>query len=186
MGSLNLTLRETTCSSLLLWSAVLLLLLPSLRLSPRPRLILLFSMEPMPDTHMLPDMPDTAMDTHMPMAFMERDLLMLSQRLMPTTMVMLDLMVMVTTERDLLMLSQRLRLMLTMVLMDTDLDMLDMDTQLTDTTERDLLMLSQRLMPTTDALDMLLLMLMVLTHIPMVLTEESGDKLNATQLKEAQ
>merc|ERR1712098_565205 len=120
-----------TCSSLLLWSAVLLLLLPSLRLRPRPRLILLFSMEPMPDTHMLPDMPDTAMDTHMPMAFMERDLLMLSQRLMPTTMVMLDLMLMetdhmdtqltvtVTTERDLLMLSQRLMLMLTMVFMDT-------------------------------------------------------------------
>merc|ERR1712130_395952 len=101
----------------------------------------------------------------MPMAFMERDLLMLSQRLMPTTMVMLDLMLMdtdhmdtqlmvtVTTERDLLMLSQRLRLMLTMVSMD---------------------------------MDMLLLMLMVLTHIPMVPTEESGDKLNATQLKEAQ
>merc|ERR1712025_1002526 len=94
-----------------------------------------FSMEPMPDTHMLPDMPDTAMDTHMPMAFMERDLLMLSQRLMPTTMVMLDLMLMdtdhmdtqlmVTTERDLLRLSQRLRLMLTMVFMDTVLDMLD-------------------------------------------------------------
>merc|ERR1712083_1155642 len=122
-----------TCSSLLLWSAVLLLLLLSLRLSP----ILLFSMEPMPDTHMLPDMPDTAMDTHTHMAFMERDLLMLSQRLMPTTMVMLDLMlmdtdhmdtqlmVMVTTGRDLLMLSQRLRLMLTMVFMDTVLDMLD-------------------------------------------------------------
>merc|ERR1712064_85928 len=175
-------------ASLLLWSAVLLLLLPSLRLSPRPRLILLFSMEATdtPDTHMLPDMPDTAMDTHMPMAFMERDLLMLSQRLMPTTMVMLDLMVMVTTERDLLMLSQKLRLMLTMVFMDTVLDMLDMDTQLTDTMERDLLKLSQRLMPTTDTLVMLDLMLMVLTHMPMVPTEESGDKLNATQLKEAQ
>merc|ERR1719244_1474000 len=124
---------------------------------------------------------------------------------------------MVTTERDLLMLSQRLMLMLTMVFMDTVLDMPDMDTQLTDTTERDLLMLSQRLMPTTDTLvmldlmlmvtmerdplmlslrpmltmvsmdmDMLLLMLMGLTHIPMVPTEESGDKLNATQLKEAQ
>merc|ERR1712064_94875 len=126
-------------ASLLLWSAVLLLLLPSLRLSPRPRLILLFSMEATdtPDTHMLPDMPDTAMDTQMPMAFMERDLLMLSQRLMPTTMVMLDLMLMDTdhmdtqltvtdtTERDLLMLSQRLRLMLTTVFMDTVLDMLD-------------------------------------------------------------
>merc|ERR1712064_35486 len=124
------------------------------------------------------------MDTHMPMAFMERDLLMLSQRLMPTTMVMLDLML--TTERDLLMLSQRLRLMLTMVSMDTVLDMLDTVTQLTDTMERDLLMLSQRLMPTTDTLVMLDLMLMVLTHMPMVPTEESGDKLNATQLKEAQ
>merc|ERR1712098_899146 len=151
------------CSSLLLWSAVLLLLLPSLRLRPRPRLILLLSMALMPDTHMLPDMPDTAMDTHMPMAFMERDLLMLSQRLMPTTMVMLDLM-----------------------LMDTD----HMDTQLTVTvtTERDPLMPNQRLMLTMVSMDMdmLLLMLMVLTHIPMVLTEESGDKLNATQLKEAQ
>merc|ERR1711962_1963567 len=71
--------------------------------------------------------------------------------------------------------------------------------------ERDLLMLSQRLMPTTDTLVMLDLMLMdtdhtdtqlmvtmerdplmVLIHIPMVPTEESGDKLNATQLKEAQ
>merc|ERR1712083_637674 len=100
--------------------------------------------------------------------------------------------------------------MLDLMLMDTD----HMDTQLMvmDTTERDLLMLSQRLMPTTDTLvmldlmlmdtdhtdtrlmltmvsmdmDMLLLMLTVLTHIPMVPTEESGDKLNASQLKEAQ
>merc|ERR1719348_1183305 len=39
------------------------------------------------------------------------------------------------------------------------------------TMERDPLMPNQRLM---------------LTHIPMVPTEESGDKLNATQLKEAQ
>merc|ERR1712243_301381 len=116
------------------WSAVLLLLLPSLRLRPRLRLILLLSMEPMPDTHMLPDMPDTAMDTHH----------------MDTQLTVTD-----TTERDLLMLSQRLRLMLTTVFMDT-------------------------------VMDMLLLMLMVLTHIPMVPMEESGDKLNATQLKEAQ
>merc|ERR1719244_1131139 len=151
---------------------------------------------------MLPDMPDTAMDTHMPMAFMERDLLMLSQRLMPTTMVMLDLMlmdtdhmdtqlmVMVTTERDLLMLSQRLMpttdtlVMLDLMLMDTD----HTDTQLMVTMERDPLMLSLRLMLTTVSMDMdmLLLMLMGLTHIPMVPMEESGDKLNATQLKEAQ
>merc|ERR1712098_273848 len=79
-----------------------------------------------------------------------------------------------TTERDLLMLSLRLMLMLTMVLMDT--------------TERDPLMLNQRLILTIVSMDMdmLLLMPMVLTHIPMVPTEESGDKLNATQLKEAQ
>merc|ERR1712064_87908 len=155
-------------------------------LSPRPRLILLFSMQATdtPDTHMLPDMPDTAMDTHMPMAFMERDLLMLSQRLMPTTMVMLDLMlmdtdhmdtqlmVMVTTERDLLMLSQRLMPTTDTLVM---LDLMLMDTDHTDT----------QLMVSMD-MDMLLLMLMVLTHMPMVPTEESGDKLNATQLKEAQ
>merc|ERR1719300_1249748 len=94
------------------------------------------------------DMPDLMpmvtdhMDTQL-MVTTERDLLMLSQRLMPTT---------VTTERDLLMLSQRLMLMLTM---DTT-DMPDlmpmvtdhMDTQLMVTTERDLLKLPQRLMPT--------------------------------------
>merc|ERR1712098_111561 len=92
-----------------------------------------------------------------------------------------------TTERDLLMLSLRLMPMLTMVFMDTVLEhMPDMDTQLTDTTERDPLMLNQRLMLTMVYMDMLLLMPMVLTHIPMVPTEESGDKLNATQLKEAQ
>merc|ERR1712098_284590 len=90
-------------------------------------------------------------------------------------------------ERDLLMLSLRLMLMLTMVFMDTVLeDMLDMDTQLMVTMERDPLMLSLRLMLTMVDMDMLLLMLMVLTHIPMVPMEESGDKLNATQLKEAQ
>merc|ERR1712029_592530 len=75
----------------------------------------------------------------------ERDLLMLNQRLMPTTDTtdMPDLMpmvtdhtdtqLMVTTERDLLMLSQRLMLMLTMVSMDTHmlLDMLDMPMELT-------------------------------------------------------
>merc|ERR1719516_636812 len=50
------------------------------------------------------------------------------------------------------------------------------------TMERDPLMPNQRLMLTTVSMDMD----MVLTHIPMVPTEESGDKLNATQLKEAQ
>merc|ERR1719167_1528614 len=120
----------------------------------------------------------------------ERDLLMLSQRLMLTmdTTDMPDLMPMVTTERDLLMLSQRLMLMLTMVFMDTHmlLDMPDMPMELTHmpmvlTTERDLLMLSQRLTPTTDTMDMPDLMPMVL--MVMVLMDVSGDKLNATQLR---
>merc|ERR1712146_375980 len=78
---------------------------------------------------------------------------------------------MVTTERDLLMLSQRLMLMLTMVSMDTHmlLDMPDMPMELTHmpmvlTTERDLLKLSQRLMPTTDTTDMPDLMPMVTDH----------------------
>merc|ERR1712029_250268 len=93
---------------------------------------------------------------------MERDLLMLSQRLMlipiscteDMALAMLDIMDMLdthtptdTTERDLLMLSQRLMLLTSMELTDM---VLDTDTHMpmvpTDTTERDLLMLSQRLM----------------------------------------
>merc|ERR1712029_168798 len=139
------------------------------------------------------------MDTQL-MVTTERDLLKLSQRLMPTTDTtdMPDLMpmvtdhtdtqLMVTTERDLLMLSQRLMLMLTMVSMDTHmlLDMLDMPMELTHmpmvlTTERDLLMLSQRLTPTT--MDMPDLMPMDMPHMLMVLMDVSGDKLNATQLR---
>merc|ERR1712240_731688 len=104
--------------------SVLLLLLLSQRLRPMPRLILLSFTEPtdMPVSHM-PVMPDMPMElTHMPMVLTtERDLLMLSQRLMLTmdTTDMPDLMPMVTDH---------------------------MDTQLMVTTERDLLMLSQRLM----------------------------------------
>merc|ERR1712029_1037716 len=99
-----------------------------------------------------------------------------------------DTQLMVTTERDLLMLSQRLMLMLTMVSMDTHmlLDMPDMPMELTHmpmvlTTERDLLMLSQRLTPTTDTMDMPDLMPMV--FMVTVLMDVSGDKLNATQLR---
>merc|ERR1712113_976094 len=115
------------------------------------------------------------LDTHMPTT--ERDLLMLSQRLMLMltldTMDMEDIMVlamldtdmldthMLTMERDLLTLSQRLMLML-MPSMDTmDMpDLMPMDTEATDThtpmdtMERDPLMLSQRLMLTTDTMDM--------------------------------
>merc|ERR1719481_1007375 len=107
--------------------------------------------------------------------------------LMPMVTDHTDTQLMVTTERDLLMLSQRL--MLTMLVsMDTHmlLDMPDMPMELTHmpmvlTMERDLLMLSQRLMPTTDTMDMPDLMPMVL--MVMVLMDVSGEKLNATQLR---
>merc|ERR1719282_2168918 len=116
------------------------------------------------------------LDTHTPMDTTERDLLMLSQRLMlipiscteDMALAMLDIMDMLDThtpmdtmERDLLMLSQRLMLIpisctedMALAMLDI-MDMLDtqptdMDTHMpmvpTDTTERDLLMLSQRLM----------------------------------------
>merc|ERR1712098_665572 len=141
MGILN---SDKQHSSLLLWSSVLLLLLLSQRLRPMPRLMLLSFTEPtdMPVSH-TPVMPDMPMElTHM--LTTERDLLKLSQRLMPTTDTtdMPDLMpmvtdhtdtqLMVTTERDLQMLSQRLMLMLTMVSMDTHmlLDMPDMPMEL--------------------------------------------------------
>merc|ERR1712109_335931 len=113
---------------------------------------------------------DTDMlDIHMPTT--ERDLLMLSQRLMLMltldTMDMEDIMVlamldthMPTMERDLLMLSQRLMLMPSMDTMDMP-DLMPMeDTEATDThtpmdtMERDPLMLSQRLMLTMDTMDM--------------------------------
>merc|ERR1711988_1139267 len=198
MGSLKLTLRLSTCSSLLLWSAAPLLLPLRLRPSQRPRLMLTTPM-PMVLTHM--PMVLMLMElTHTPMVTTERDPLMLSQRLRlmlttdthtdtdhtdtePTDMdTHTD-----TTERDLLMLSQRPRLMPLSCTEPTDMvptHMLEsmVDTELmdthtpTDTTERDLLMLSQRLMLTT--------VMVMDTHTPMVptdhtlmvLTEESGDK----------
>merc|ERR1711972_1179412 len=145
----------------LLWSSVLLLLLLSQRLRPMPRLILLSFTEPtdMPHTPVMPDMPMELI--HMPMVL--------------------------TTERDLLMLSQRLMLMLTMDTTDMP-DLMPMvtdhmDTQLMVTTERDLLKLPQRLMPTTDTTDMPDLMPMDMPHTLMVLMDVSGDKLNATQLR---
>merc|ERR1719471_1163446 len=137
------------------------------------------------DTTDMPVMPDMPMElTHMPMVLTtERDLLMLSQRLMPTTDTtdMPDLMPMVTDHTD-------TQLMVTTESMDTHmlLDMPDMPMELTLmpmvlTTERDLLMLSQRLMPTT--MDMPDLMPMDMPHMLMVLMDVSGDKLNATQLR---
>merc|ERR1711912_111944 len=189
MGSLKLTLRLSTCSSLLLWSAAPLLLPLRLRPSQRPRLMLTTHM-PMVLTHML--MVLMLMElTHTPMVTMERDLLRLNQRLRlmlttdthtdtdhgdtePTDMdTHTD-----TTERDLLMLSQRPRLMLLSCTEPTDMVPTHMLESMVDTdaTERDLLMLSLRLMLTT--------VMVMDTHTPMVptdhtlmvLTEESGDK----------
>merc|ERR1712001_380661 len=83
----------------------------------------------------------------------------------------------VTTERDLLMLSQRLMLMLLFCMELTDMLTVDMDTHMPmeDTMERDPLMLSQRLMPLTcmELMDMVdthmpLDTLMVVTHMLMV------------------
>merc|ERR1712227_1069673 len=120
------------------------------------------------------------LDTHTPMDTMERDLLMLSQRLMlipiscteDMALAMLDITDMLdthtptdTTERDLLMLSQRLMLMLlssmelTDMVLDTELT--DMDTHMPmvpmDTTERDLLMLMllTSMVDTTDMPDLM-------------------------------
>merc|ERR1712117_618682 len=156
MGSLKLTLRLSTCSSLLLWSAAPLLLPLRLRPSQRPRLML---------------------TTHMPMVLIHMPMVLMLMELTHTPMV--------TTERDLLRLNQRLMLMLTtdshMATDHTDTEPTDMDTPDMVTTERDLLMLSQRprlmLLSCTEPMDMDTHTPMVPTdHTLMVPTEESGDK----------
>merc|ERR1712186_141370 len=195
MGSLNLKLNSSTCSSLLLWSAALLWPLPS----PRQRLMMMPSMvltamvlvdfmEDM-DTLVLA-MPDTDMLLLMPMALtMERGLLTLSLRLMPTMVLTVLATAMVVSMEDMesvpmvptpmpmvptmargpLMLSPRLMLMLSMVLMVLAmpdmpvLAMLDtpLPTPMVLTMARGLpmLMLSPRLMPTM--VPMVLVMAMV-------------------------
>ena len=98
----------------------------------------------------------------------------------------MDIQLMDIMERDLLMLSQRLMLTTDTVLDTALLDMVTdhTDTQLMDITERDLLMLSQRLMLTMVSMDMPDLIPMdILPHMPMVLMEVTGDKINATQLR---
>merc|ERR1711997_1136613 len=137
MGSLNLKLNSSTCSSLLLWSAALLWPLPS----PRLRLMLMPSMvltamvlvdfmEDM-DTLVLA-MPDTDMLLLMPMVLtMERGLLTLSLRLMPTMVLTVLAMAMVVSMEDMesvLMVPTPMPMVLTMA--------------------RGPLMLSPRLMPT--------------------------------------
>merc|ERR1711868_146173 len=114
-----------------------------LMLSQRLMLMLLSSTELMDMVDTVLDMLDTDMElTHMPMADMDTH--------MPMEL---------TTERDLLMLSQRLMLMLLSPMELTDMvdmvldmpvtDMLDTHMPLDMLMERDLLMLSQKLMPLT-------------------------------------
>merc|ERR1711910_154137 len=161
------------------WSAVPHLLLLSQRLSQRLMLIPISSMEDMLDMEdimVLAMLDMDILDTHMPTT--ERDLLMLSQRLMLMltcmeltdmelmAMLVLDIMAMLdthmpTTEREDIM-----------VLAMVDTDMLDTHMP---TMERDLLTLSQRLMlmlmPSMDTMDMPDLMPMDTeatdTHTPM-------------------
>merc|ERR1712066_1054712 len=151
MGSLNLKLNSSTCSSLLLWSAALLWPLPS----PRLRLMLMPSMvltamvlvDFMEDVVTLVlAMPDTDMLLLMPMVLtMERGLLTLS--LMPTMVLTVLATAMVVSMEDMesvpmvptpmhmvptmargpLMLSPRLMLMLSMVLMVLAMAMEDME-----------------------------------------------------------
>merc|ERR1711973_338604 len=91
-------------------------------------------------------------------------------------------------ERDLLMLSQRLLLTTDTVLDTALLDMVTdhMDTQLMDIMERDPLMLSQRPMLTMDTVLGTVPLDTVTDHMDtqlMVLMDVSGDKLHATQLR---
>merc|ERR1712061_639956 len=186
MGSLNLKLNSSTCSSLLLWSAALLWPLPS----PRLRLMLMPSMvltamvlvdfmEDM-DTLVLA-MPDTDMLLLMPMVVtMERVLLTLSLRLMPTMVLTVLATAMVVSMEDM----ESVPMVPTpMAMVDMVLAMLDMpvlamlDTPLPTpmvlTMARGLPMLSPRLMPTM--VPMVLVMAMVdfmedMESVPMVPT----------------
>merc|ERR1712066_150903 len=162
MGSLNLKLNSSTCSSLLLWSAALLWPLPS----PRLRLMLMPSMvltamvlvdfmEDM-DTLVLA-MLDTDMLLLMPMVLtMERGLLMLSLRLMPTMVLTVLATAMVVSMED----------MESVPMVPTPMPMVP-------TMARGPLMLSPRLMPTM--VPMVLVMAMVdfmedMESVPMVPT----------------
>merc|ERR1712079_954683 len=162
MGSLNLKLNSSTCSSLLLWSAALLWPLPS----PRLRLMLMPSMvlTAMVLVDFMEDMdtlvlvlPDTDMLLLMPMVLtMERGLLMLSLRLMPTMVLMVLDTAMVVSMED----------MESVPMVPTPMPMVP-------TMARGLLMLSPRLMPTM--VPMVLVMAMVdfmedMESVPMVPT----------------
>merc|ERR1711868_336428 len=122
MGIVPSTFKQATCTRLLLWFALLLLVdmlvladmlptLPELSMLPRDplmlsqrlMLMLLSSMELTDMVDMVLDMPDTDMElTHMPLhtpmvPTTERDLLMLSQKLMLMLLSSTELMDMVDT-----------------------------------------------------------------------------------------
>merc|ERR1711926_75349 len=172
MGIVHSAFITTTCSKLLLWFVLLLML----RLRPRP--IQLFSMELTAMLVMLPHTHTAMLDIHMPTP---PPLLPEDTPLPEDTSPTLPELSMLPRER--------LRLM-PMLITDTtdmpDLMLMVLDTEATDTdthmltTERDPLMPSQRLMPTTDTTDMPDLtptdmphMLMELTHTVMDMPGES-------------
>merc|ERR1711872_479564 len=155
--------------------------LPSvkLKLNQKLRLMLDFSME---DTDMVLDsdmlvldMPDmVVMDSAIPVLDTDtvldttaRDPLMLNQRLRPMLDFFMEDMDMVL-DSDMLVLD-----MLDMVVMDSDIPVLDTDTVL-DTTARDLLMLNQRLRPMLDFFmedtDMVLVLAMLVLAMPVLVT----------------
>merc|ERR1712130_359677 len=197
MGIVPSTFKQATCTRLLLWFALLLLMpMPLFSMEPMATLALLVPTHmPMELTHML------MVDMESPMPPTPYELPELPQ--LPSPLLLVDMLVLADMlptlpelsmlPRDPLMLSQRLMLMLLfstelMDMVDTVLDMPDTDMVLTHmpmvpTTERDLLMPSQKLMlPTcmelmdmvdtvldTDLTDMDTHMLMVDmdTHMPM-------------------
>merc|ERR1711872_538684 len=149
--------------------------LPSvkLKLNQKLRLMLDFSMEDADmvlDSDMLVlDMPDmVVMDSAIPVLdTTARDPLMLNQRLRPMLDFFMEDMDMVL-DSDMLVLD-----MLDMVVMDSDIPVLDTDTVL-DTTARDLLMLNQRLRPMLDFFmedtDMVLVLAMLVLAMPVLVT----------------
>merc|ERR1712027_263325 len=162
MGIVHSAFITTTCSKLLLWFVLLLML----RLRPRP--IQLFSMELTAMLVMLPHTHTAMLDIHMPTP-PSLDTPQLPPQLLPEDTPLPEDTSPTLPELSMLP-RERLRLMLMLMLTTDTTDMPDLmltvlDTEATDTdthmltTERDLLMLSQRprLMPlsSTEPMDML-------------------------------
>merc|ERR1712027_149751 len=175
MGIVHSAFITTTCSKLLLWFVLLLML----RLRPRP--IQLFSMELTAMLVMLPHTHTAMLDIHMPTPPSPESPQLPPPLLPEDTPLPEDTS---PTLPELSMLPrERLRLMLMLMLTTDTTDMPDLmltvlDTEATDTdthmltTERDLLMLSQRprLMPLSSTEPMDMLVSHTLDTLPMVLT----------------